>query len=189
MVRRIAILLGVFGAVLLAAVGAGPAVGSGGRAIPDVQKLFRSAVAQVRAADHGVFARAVVFEADGSTRGGGLVHGAAGVLSWQFVLDNPTPNSPYAYATIPYGPSPKGFGAVAGHHLPYLEDVPITRAPVVSLASAVILLQRAGYRGGFSSVTMRNPLGPKATDAYYFFGTRHGYVTVDVVTGKVARAA
>lgn len=187
--RRIPILVGVFGAVLLAAVGAVPAVGSGGGAIPDLKTLFGSAVARVRAADHGVFAKAVVFEADGATRGGGHVHGAGGVVGWQFVLDNPTTSSPYAYATITYGPAPKGFGAVTGHHLPYLEDVPIRSAPVVSLASAVILLQRAGYRGGFSSVTLRNPLGPKATDANYFFGTSSGDVTVDVVTGKVARAS
>ena len=87
-------MVGVFGAVLLGAVGAGPAIGSGGHAIPDVQKLFRSAVAQVRAADHGVFAKAVVFEADGSTRGGGLVTARPGSLSWRFVLDNPDAELP-----------------------------------------------------------------------------------------------
>jgi hypothetical protein len=130
--RRIPILVGVFGAVLLGAVGAGPAIGSGGRAIPDVQKLFRSAVAQVRAADHGVFAKAVLFEADGSTRGGGLVCTA-----------------------------------------------------------------RPGCSAGGSCSTRvleRDPAQPARPEgdrclAYYFFGTPRGYVTVDVVTGKVAAAS
>lgn len=187
--RRIPIVVGVIGAVLLAAVGAVPAIGSGGRALPDVRQLFSTAVTHVRDAGDGAFARAVLFEADGSTRGGRTVTRATGVSSWEFVLDNPTQNSPYAYATVTYGPSPKGWGRVAGHHLPYLEDVPIRSAPVVSLASAVVLLRRAGFTSGFSSVTLRNPLGPTTTNPSYFFGTRHGYVAVDAVIGTVAHAS
>jgi hypothetical protein len=185
--RRIPILLGVFGAVLLAAVGAVPAVGSGGHSIPDVKRLFGHAVRRVRAADRGAFRRAVVYEADGSTSGGHGVTGAAGVTEWQFVLDNPTPGAPYAYATIDYGPAPRGFGATTGHRMPYLEDVAIASAPRISLAHAVKLLRAAGYRGVFDSVTLRNPLGPKRTDPFYFFGMTSEYVSVDVVTGKVAR--
>jgi hypothetical protein len=187
--RRIPIVVGLFGAVLLAAVGAVPASGSGDRSLPDVTRLFPAAIAHVRAAGGGAFANAVVYEADGSTRGGRLVKAGAGVVSWQFVLDNPTQNSPYAYATITYGPSPKGWGTVVGHRMPYLEDVVITAAPRISLTRAIELLDRAGYRGGFGSVTLRNPLGPRPTDPYYFFGTKSGYISVDVVTGKVAHAS
>lgn len=186
--RRIPISLGVLGAVLLATAGAVPAIGSRGRSIPDVRQLFGHAVSRVRAAENGAFARAVIYEADGATTGGRGVTGAAGIVSWQFVLDNPTPSSPYLYATIDYGPAPKGFGAVSGHRMPYLEDVTIPTAPRMSLTRAVTLLRHAGYRGAFDGVTLRNPLGPKRTDPFYFFGmSSGGYVSVDVVTGRVAR--
>jgi hypothetical protein len=185
-VRRVSIVVGVLGAVLLAAVGAVPAIGSG-HATPGIQKLFVQAVARVRAAGHGTFAKAVVYEADGSTRRGAVVKTAAGVATWQFVLDNPTPGSPDPSVVVNFGPAPKGFGPVVGHSSPFLEDVAITKPPAISLVRAITLLNTAGYTAGFSSVTLRNPLGPTTTNPSYYFGTPDGGVAVDAVTGKVTR--
>jgi hypothetical protein len=77
------------------------------------------------------------------------------------------------------------FGRVVGHESPFLEDVEITEPPDMTLKRAVSLLDHAGYRDGFSAVTLRAPLGPKTTPPLYIFTVGHDFVGVNTKTGKV----
>ena len=169
------------------------------RPIPDVTVLFGRAVNKVRNTKKPTFARAVVLEADGLTRGskcnplgcggGRAVSTAAGIVGWRFVFDNQPSRTRFRSATLFYGPAPKGFGPVKGFLSPFVEDVIITKAPNMTLPRAVTLLRRAGYRRSFFNVTLRNPLGPKTSShALYIFGFANGFVDVDTVTGRVYRA-
>jgi hypothetical protein len=153
--------------------------------LPDVTALIGRATSRVRATDKPQFQRDVLYEADGSTRGGKPVSSAAGIVSWRFVFRG-TPGSKFASATLTYGPAPKGFGKVVGVKQPFLEDVPIPRAPKMTLTQAVGRLRGAGYRRGFSAVTLRNPLGPKRSNPLYIFTVSPKFVAVDTVTGKVS---
>jgi hypothetical protein len=153
--------------------------------MPDVTTLIAPATTRVRATDKPQFKRDVLFEADGSTRGGKPVSSAAGVISWRFVFQG-TPGSKFASATLSYGPAPKKFGKVVGVKQPFLEDVPIPRAPTMTLAQAVVRLRKAGYRQGFNGVTLRNPLGPTRSNPLYIFSVSSKFVAVDTVTGKVS---
>lgn len=105
----------------------------------------------------------MLYEADGTTRGGRPVSSAAGIVSWRFVFDG-TPGSKYQSAFLTYGPAPKRFGKVVVVKQPFLEDVPIPRAPKMTVAQALVRVRAAGYRHGFSGVTLRNPLGPKKSN-------------------------
>src|ERR1700677_3414563 len=69
----------------------GPAAG-GGKPLPDLTPLIGRATTRVRATDKPQFRRDVLYEADGSTRGGKPVSSAAGVVSWRFVFQG-TPGS------------------------------------------------------------------------------------------------
>jgi hypothetical protein len=153
--------------------------------LPDVTTLIGPATERVRAADKPQFKRDVLYEADGATRGGKPVSSVAGIVSWRFVFDG-TPGSKFASATLTYGPAPKKFGNVVGVKSPFLEDVPIPRAPKMTLARALTRVRGAGYRKGFSSVTLRNPLGPKKSNPLYIFTLSSKFVAVDTVTGKVS---
>jgi len=153
--------------------------------VPDVTALIGPATARVRATDTPQFRRDVLYEADGSTRGGKPVSSAAGIVRWRFVFDG-TPGSKYTSATLTYGPAPKRFGKVVGVKQPVLEDVLIPRAPAMTLSQAVVRLRRAGYRRGFSGVTLRNPLGPKQSNPLYIFTVAPKFIAVNTVTGKVS---
>jgi hypothetical protein len=153
--------------------------------LPDVTALIGRATSRVRATDKPQFQRDVLYEADGSTRGGKPVSSAAGIVSWRFVFRG-TPGSKFASATLTFGPAPKGFGKVIGVKQPFLQDVPIPTAPKLTLAQAVTRLRGAGYRQGFSAVTLRNPLGPKRSNPLYIFTVSPKFVAVNTVTGKVS---
>lgn len=165
-------------------------------AIPDVTVLFGQAVNKIRATHKPTFSKAVVFEADGITRGGrctplGCSGGrgttsASGFVSWRFVFDNPTPRSRFQSATLTWGPPPKKFGSVRGFAQPFEEDIAIPRAPKLTLTQAVALLRRAGHRKPFFNVTLRNPLGPKRSNPLYIFGfAGNHYFAVNTVTKQV----
>lgn len=164
--------------------------------MPDVTTLFPQALHRVEHADHGRFSHSVVLEAEGVTRGGRCslqactdghpAANAAGVVEWRFVLQNETPNSPDKSAVLVYGPWPKRFGGVVGNPAPVLEDVPIHKAPKMTLAKAVSRLRHAGHHARFVDVTLRRPLGPKRVNPIYIFGfANKPFVGVDTVTGKV----
>jgi hypothetical protein len=56
----------------------------------------------------------------------------------------------------------------------------------MTLKEAVALLEDAGYEDGFSNVTLRRPLGPKAIPPLYIFGVAEGgFVGVNTKTEKV----
>jgi hypothetical protein len=172
------------------------ASGKPAAAIPDVTTLFGRAVKIVRGTRRPTFARAVVLEADGITRGGECttmgcfggsgVTSAAGVIAWRFVFDNQPSNLRIRSATIFYVPQPKHFGKVTGYRAPFLNDVDIPRAPRMTLPKAIALLRRAGHRGRFFNVALRNPLGPTSSHVLYIFGLAHQFVSVDTVTEQVA---
>jgi hypothetical protein len=116
--------------------------------IPDVTVLFGRAVQIIRATSRPTFARAVVYEADGSTRGGRVVNSATAIVRWRFVFDNTASRSRFASATLFYGPPPARFGKVTGVVPPFLQDLDIPRAPKMTLGQAVTLLQKAGSAKG-----------------------------------------
>lgn len=173
-------------AIAAAAAGTAVAAGSAPKGIPDVKSLFNPALAYVRGADSGQLAKAVVYEADAVVPKPAAT--TAGITSWKFVFQNPTPNSQYASATVLYGPSPKKFNTLIASPEPFLEDVVIAKAPTLSLLQGLAKLRAAGYRGKFSSVVLRDPLGPKQVDPMYIFGVvGKGFVAVDALNGKVSK--
>jgi hypothetical protein len=174
-----------FGFVGAAGAGAHVQATPAAASLPDVTTLIGPATTRVRAANKPQFKRDVLYEADGATRGGKPVSSVAGIVSWRFVFDG-TPGSKYQSAFLTYGPAPKKFGKVVGVKSPFLEDVPIPRAPTMTVAQALTRVRKAGYRRGFSGVTLRNPLGPKKSNPLYVFTLGSKYVAVDTVTGKVS---
>lgn len=185
------VMLALLGALLPGAVPAADAIGSDTRPIPDVQQLYGSATRHVRHAHRGLLAKAVLYEADGSTTGGHGVSTAKGITRWRFVFDNPTAKSPYAAATINYGPPPKTYGRVSVYKTPYLEDYEIRRAPKISLGEAVARLYRAGRKGRFNTVTLRDPVAPPFNGPLYIFGFVQPakYIAVNATTGRVTQLA
>ena len=174
------------------AIAAGVDSGGAARAVrasePDVTVLFGRALLTVRAAQPPVFAKAVVYEADGSTTNGRATTSASAITKWRFVFDNSPSKSRFASATLTYGPPPARFGKVTGSRFPFLEDVVIARAPKLTLTQAVAALRKAGYRSGFTGVTLRRPLGPHETPPLYLFSLANGrFVSVNTVTRKVSK--
>jgi hypothetical protein len=152
---------------------------------PDVTVLFGRAVAKTRATRKPLFAKAVVYEADGSTANGKPTSSARGINTWRFVFDNYASHSRFESATITYASG--RFGKVTGIMSPFVEDVQIAKAPKMTLTTAVKRLRGAGYKGSFRFVTLRRPLGPKKINTLYLFTLTNGHnIAVDTVTGKVS---
>jgi hypothetical protein len=145
---------------------------------------------KVRRAYHGRLAKAVLYEADGSTANGRAVSAASGITRWRFVFDNTTKGSPYPSATVNYGS--RGFGRVVAHTFPYLEDIEIAHVPKLSLSAALARLRAGGYHQSFTSVVLRDPVAPPFVGARYFFGlSAHSgatkYVAVSATSGKIIK--
>jgi hypothetical protein len=167
-------------AVLVLAIGlAVPAATSA----KDITKLFDRAVAKVTSDPD--FADAVMLEADGTPDGHDAVDGAAQITNWRFVFDNQaTEGSDSASVTIDWQRG-KGFGKPDGNPSPFLEDLPIKRAPKMSLKKAITLLRDSGTQE-FENVTLRRPLGPERTPPLYIFGVENGqFIAVNTKTGDV----
>jgi hypothetical protein len=165
-------------------------------AVPDVTVLFGRAVKTIQNTRRPTFARAVVLEADGITRGGRCTPGgcgggqgttsASGFVSWRFVFNNQASKSRFRSATLTYGPPPKAFGPVRAFVPEFDEDVNIPRAPRMTLGQAVTLLRRAGHRGKFFNVALRSPLGPRKSNPLYIFGfAGNSQFAVNTVTKRV----
>jgi hypothetical protein len=148
---------------------------------PDVTKLFDQALAKVRAQPE--YLQAQVLEAEGLPKGNGSVVSPRKIVRWRFVFQNTTPGSDHASATLKYRDGE--FARVVGHTEPFLEDAVIDKAPKMTLAEAVARLDRAGFDEGFSSVTLRSPLGPKTVPPLYIFTFPVEYVAVNTKNGKV----
>jgi hypothetical protein len=158
--------------------------------LPDVKQLYRIATGKVRSAYRGRLAKAVLYEADGSTANGRAVSAASGITRWRFVFDNTTKGSPYPSATVNYGS--RGFGRVVAHTFPYLEDIEIAHVPKLSLSAALARLRAGGYHQSFTSVVLRDPVAPPFVGARYFFGlSAHSgatkYVAVSATSGKIIK--
>jgi hypothetical protein len=187
------------GAVVLGI--AGPSLAAGApsahaSAAPDITVLFGRAVKTIQNTKRPTYAKALVFEADGITRGGSCTpHGcsggtpvmnASGIIAWRFVFDNYPSKTRFKSATMNYGPAPRGFGPVKGYVPFFAEDVAIRSAPKLTLTQALGLLRAAGHREPFFNVTLRNPLGPRKSNPLYIFGLAgQQYFAVDTKTKKV----
>ena len=148
----------------------------------DVSKLFDRAGVLVRG--NPDFTGAVMLEAQGTPSGKGSVDGAAQVTNWTFVFDNQrTQGSDFASVTIDWERG-EGWSKPDGNPSPFLEDLPIKRAPKMTLRRAVELLAEAGTHD-FRNVTLRRPLGPERTPPLYIFGTDDGFIAVNTKTGDV----
>ena len=148
----------------------------------DVTKLFDRAVAKVTSKPD--FESAVMLEADGTPKGSKPVDGAAQITNWRFVFDNQgTRGSDFASVTIDWEKG-EGFGKPDGNPSPFLEDLPLKKAPKMTLKEAVELLDDAGTHE-FFNVTLRRPLGPERVPPLYIFGVDGGFIAVNTKTGDV----
>ena len=175
--------LGLVGFVLIAALLPVSSAAAAPPTSPDVKVLFHRAVKIVRATDPPTFSDAVMLEAEGTT-GGVPTTSASGIDRWRFVLDN-QPSAPRS-AFISYGPPPLAFGPVIGNPFAFDEDLPIPKAPAMTLKQAVKRLQDAGFTNAFLNVTLRRPLAQTTFNPLYIFGLENnGFVAVDTVTKQV----
>lgn len=148
----------------------------------NLERLYQRAVKKVRAKKR--FAKAVLLEAE-ARLGAALVTGPSGITGWRFVFDNQTTEgSRFRTAMITYRQG-SGFGKPKGNTEPFLEDRRIAALPVMRLKWAV-QLYLGKYPTGFTSLTLRRPLGETVTPALYIFGTPTGsYAAVNTRSGKV----
>lgn len=79
------------------------------------------------------------------------------------------------------------FGPPVLYPEPWLEDVVIPWPVEMDLPEANKLKEAAGYKNPYSTVTLRNPLGPVRGNPYFIFGGNPGspYIFVDTITKKV----
>ena len=148
----------------------------------DVSKLFGRAGVLVRG--NPDFAKAVILEAQGTPSRNGPVDGAAQLTDWTFVFDNQrTQGSDFASVTIDWERG-EGWSRPDGNPSPFLEDLPIRRAPKMTLRRAIKLLGNTGTHE-FRNVTLRRPLGPERTAPLYIFGVDDGFIAVNTKTGDV----
>ncbi len=70
---------------------------------------------------------------------------------------------------------------------PWLEDIVIPWPVEMDLPEANSLKEAAGYTNAYTTVTLRNPLGPKPSNPYFIFGGNPSepYVFVDTITKEV----
>jgi hypothetical protein len=156
-------------------------------AAPDVTVLAPRAEKLV----HGQrpFRKAVLLEAEGTPAARShVVKTARGIVTWRFVFDNQGSGNAFSSATVD---AVRGkFGKVKGHTGPILDDQSLRRIPKMTLTRAVALLDKAGYRSGFSAVTLRKPLYPGVRHIEYIFTVASGkYVAVDTQTGRVKQVS
>ena len=134
----------------------------------DVTKLIPEATLRVRAKPG--FSKAVLLEADGSTTGNRQTTSATGITRWRFVYnDQGTPNFKYRSAFLYYA---RGrFGRIVANRSPFVEDLNIPRVPKMTLVTAVAKLRAAGYRSGFSNVTLRHPIAGRPGPEPLYIGS------------------
>ncbi len=158
-----------------------------GAAAPDVTVLAPRAEKIVHA--QRPFRKAVLLEAEGTPAARShVVKTARGIVAWRFVFDNQGSGNAFSSAIVDavHGK----FGKVRGHTGPVLDDQGISRIPKMTLSRAIGLLDKAGYRSGFSAVTLRKPLNPGVRHIEYIFTVKSGkYVAVDTRTGQVKQVS
>jgi hypothetical protein len=123
---------------------------------------------------------AKLYEADGVASGGSTTDPNR-IDQMRVVFQNPG-NTTVMIKSTDWGE----FGEPVLMQEPWLEDVVIPWPVKLDLPEANSLKQQAGFGSPYSTVTLRNPLGPQPGNPQYIFGNAgQPYVFVDTVTGRV----
>ena len=126
------------------------------------------------------YPQAKLYEADGIATGGPTTDPAK-IDRLRVVFSNIN-NSTVIIKETGYGE----FGKPQLIPEPWLEDVIIEWPVKMDLPEANELMQKAGFKAPYGTVTLRNPLGPIQGNPYFIFGGPSGpYIFVDTVTGQV----
>lgn len=127
------------------------------------------------------YPQAKLYEADGVATGGPTTN-PNDINQLRVVFQNPD-NTTVIIKTTTWGE----FGEPVLIHEPWLGDVVIDWPIKMDLPEANELKQKAGFNEPYTTVTLRNPLGPTRTNPFFIFGSSpmQPYVFVDVVTGEV----
>jgi len=123
---------------------------------------------------------AKLYEADGTASGGSTTDPRR-IDQMRVVFQNPG-NTTVMISSNGWGE----FGEPVLVPEPWLEDVVIPWPVSLDLPRANSLKEQAGYTAPYSTVTLRNPLGPQVGNPQFIFGQAgEPYVLVDTVTGEV----
>lgn len=127
------------------------------------------------------YPKAKLYEADGSASRGPTTDPAQ-IDQLRVVFQNEN-NTTVIIKSTGYGE----FGEPVLIPEPWLEDIVIPWPVEMDLPQANELKEKAGFKGAYNTVTLRNPLGPKRSNPYFIFGSGAGqaYIFVDTVTGEV----
>lgn len=128
----------------------------------------------------GQYPHAKLYEADGVASGGPTTDPNR-IDRMRVVFQNPGNTTVIIKSTI-WGE----FAPPVLYNEPFLEDVVIAWPVKMDLPDATALKEKAGYTAPFTTVTLRDPLGPTRQNPLFIFGDGGGsYVFVDTVTGQV----
>ena len=127
------------------------------------------------------YPEAKLYEADGVATGGPTTDPAK-IDQLRVVFRN-VGNTTVIIKEIAYGE----FGQPQLIREPWLEDVVIQWPISMDLPQANKLKEEAGFKNPYTTVTLRNPLGPTRSNPYFIFGgnPQQPYIFVDTVTGQV----
>jgi len=149
---------------------------------PDVTFLMRVALAKVTHTK-GYF-RAVLRAASGATADSGNTTVAQGITNWTFTFDNGlTPGATHPSATLTF--SAGGWGKVTAGGGLGIGAGDIGPLPVMTLAHAVQILNRAGVTAAFNQVQLIYVPGPGFNQPRYIFQTTAGAASVGARNGIV----
>jgi hypothetical protein len=127
------------------------------------------------------YPQAQLYEADG-VASGGPTKDPNRIDRMRVVFQNPGNTTVIIKSTV-WGE----FAPPVLYNEPWLEDVVIKWPVAMDLPQANALKEKAGYSSPYTTVTLRNPLGPKLGNPLFIFGAGAGqpYIFVDTVTGQV----
>ncbi len=149
---------------------------------PDVTFLMRVALAKVTHTPG--YSRAVLRAASGTTADSGNTTLAQDITNWTFTFDNGlTPGATHASATLTF--SAGGWGKVTAGGGLGIGAGDIRPLPVMTLAHAVQILNRAGVTAAFNLVQLVYVPGPGFNQPRYTFLTTDGAATVGARNGRV----
>jgi hypothetical protein len=128
------------------------------------------------------YPQAKLLEADGEATGG-PTRDPNRINRMRVVFQNPGNTTVIIKSTV-WGE----FAAPVLINEPWLEDVVIKWPVSMDLPKANALKEEAGYTSPYTTVTLRNPLGPRPGNPLFIFGSggSQPYIFVDTVTGQVS---
>lgn len=126
------------------------------------------------------YPQAKLYEADGVATRGPTVNPEQ-IDRLRVVFQNPD-NTTVMIKETAYGE----FGAPVLYAEPWLGDLAMPWPIKMDLPEANALKEEAGFKEAYTTVTLRNPLGPGKTNPCFIFGDGgQKFVFVDATTGKV----